>query len=474
MGGLTTCRRCPSPTPSARRSNRTHTGSWRPASGRPSTCRCAWTASSAGSTAPTPRSRSPERRSRASISTPARAAGSAPTSVPSARSRWWRNDRPPTAHRRRGGRSCDVPDRSRRRARLSDHAADADHPDVREARSGREGEHGDRGRGVRTLRDERSNRRRARWRANDDRDLFPGAGPDGRGRLHRRLDARADRHGARQPRALGADQHPLRPLGLDAHTRLRRRPALRRERAGGLRPDGDGATHRRGPARPVARARVPRRLHDHTLGRAGVATSRPRSGPLRRRLPRPERRARLDSSHDAGALRDARLLLRAAPPAGGRTRCRPRRDRRGGGRLRAALRTAARRDRGLPAGGRDAGDRRARLDGRDGQGRRRRPAGRTRAGRAVEARVVQALPPARLSQPPSKAAGVWRRSIVRTRRAARRPPRRARGSALRQRRRARRVRLWPRRPRPAPARHSRGLLRSSCSIVGLRGERCPV
>ena len=48
------------------------------------------------------------------------------------------------------------------------------------------------------------------------------------------VDARADRDGGRQPRALGADQHPLRPLRLDARPRLRRRssssPRTRRRR----------------------------------------------------------------------------------------------------------------------------------------------------------------------------------------------------------------------------------------------------
>ena len=114
-------------------------------------------------------------------------------------------------------------------------------------------QHGDRQRRVRALRDERRDRRRARGRAHDDRDLVAGARADGRGRLHRRLDARADRDGARQPRALRADQHPLRPLRLDADPRLRRRPALRRERAGGLRPDGDRAAARRAPATSCCR-----------------------------------------------------------------------------------------------------------------------------------------------------------------------------------------------------------------------------
>ena len=278
----------------------------------------------------------------------------------------------PASHWRRGRRARDAPGRSRRRSRLSDHAADADHPDVREARRGRAGEHGDRQRRVGALRHERCDRRRARGRPHDDCHLVTGARPDGGGRLHRRLDARADRDGARQPRALGADQHPLRPLGLDAHPGLRSRPALRGERPGGLRPDGDGSANRGGSARPAAGARMPRRLHDHAFRRAGLAPPRRRSHSLRRSLQRPEHRARHDEPDDAGAVRDARLLLRAAPPAGGRARDRPRRPRRGCPRLRADVGPAERRARGVPAGGRDARARRARLHRRNDQGRRRR------------------------------------------------------------------------------------------------------
>ena len=43
------------------------------------------------------------------------------------------------AHRRRGGRRGDAPDRPGRRAGLPDHAADADHPGLREVRRGRAG-----------------------------------------------------------------------------------------------------------------------------------------------------------------------------------------------------------------------------------------------------------------------------------------------------------------------------------------------
>ena len=99
--------------------------------------------------------------------------------------------------------------------------------------------------------------------------------------------ARSDRHGGREPRALRADQHPLRPLRLDADPRLRRRAALRRERAGGLRPDRDGAANRRAPGRLLPGARLPGRLHDHTLRGAGRFARRRGGLALRRRVPVP-------------------------------------------------------------------------------------------------------------------------------------------------------------------------------------------
>ena len=51
---------------------------------------------------------------------------------------------------------------ARRRPRLPDHAADADHPDLREVRRRRRGADRDRQRRVRALRDERRDRRRPR------------------------------------------------------------------------------------------------------------------------------------------------------------------------------------------------------------------------------------------------------------------------------------------------------------------------
>ena len=247
---------------------------------RRSTSSSASTACSAGSTARTRRSCSTEPPSPASTSTTARAASSAPPSARPARSRWC----PMTtelaqAQLLTGGeavaeamRQIDpdvVPG-------LPDHAADADHPGLREGGRRRPRPRRADQRRVRALGDERRDRRRARRRADDDRDLVAGPRADGRGRLHRRLDARAGRDGARQPRALRPDQHPLRPLRLDADPRLRRDPALRRERAGGVRPDRDRAAARRAPGRAPARDRLPRRLHDHPLRRAGRAARRRR------------------------------------------------------------------------------------------------------------------------------------------------------------------------------------------------------
>ena len=155
------------------------------------------------------------------------------------------------------------------------------------------------------------------------------------------VDARADRDGARQPRAVGADQHPLRPLRLDADPRLGSRPALRRERPGGVRPDGDRATARRAPRRPPAGARLPGRLHDHPLGRAGGVAPGRGGHRLRRRVRGAVPDARPSASLDAGPVRDAGLLLRAAPRPGGGAGGGPRRLRRARGRARAALRTHA-------------------------------------------------------------------------------------------------------------------------------------
>ena len=162
-------------------------------------------------------------------------------------------------------------------------------------------------------------------------------------------------------------------------------PALRRERAGGVRPDG--ASRRGSPstrtcccrcssARTASRSRTrPSRstlLADDDGRGASSATTRSRT-----------RCSTSTQPDDAGAVRDARLLLRAAPAAG-RPRSRPRSTVLAelGARVRAALgpRATARSRR---TGSTDAEPRArcARLDRRHGQGRRRRAARRGRAGR---------------------------------------------------------------------------------------------
>ncbi len=255
------------------------------------------TACSAGSTAPTRRSRSTARRSPASTTTFCKGCEICAEVCPVAGDRDGRAESTLEAasHRRRGGRARDAPDRPGRRPGLPDHAADADHPGLREVRRGRSRARRARQRRVRALGDERRDRLGARRRAHDHGDVVAGARADGGGRLHRRVDARADRHGARQPGAFRADQHPLRPLRLDADPRLRRRAALRRERAGGLRPDGRGAADRRASRRAAAGARLPGRLHDHARRRAGRAARR--RGRARRSSGRTTSRSRCSTSH---------------------------------------------------------------------------------------------------------------------------------------------------------------------------------
>ena len=154
-----------------------------------------------------------------------------------------------------------------------------------------------------------------------------------------------------------SDSMLIRDSGVD--------PALRRERAGGVRPDRDRAAARRASGRAAAGARLPGRLHDHALGRAGRrclpdAVVRRFVGDYR--IPNPV----LDvaAPDHAGAVRDARLLLRVPPPAG-------RRDREPRRRVLAELaaefepprRPSLRRDRGVPA--------RRRLDARSSRSARR-------------------------------------------------------------------------------------------------------
>ena len=220
----------------------------------------------------------------------------------------------------------------------------------------------------------------------------------------------------------GPDQHPLRPLRLDADPRLRRHPALRRERAGGVRPDR--ASRRGSPsirtcccrcssARTASRSRtrpsrssccrtttVARFVGEYRIPHAVLDVARPTTqGPFAM----PDYYYEFRRQQAAAIERAAAVLDRAR------------------GRVRAADRTAARRESRSTAST-DAvdRDRRARLHRRNDQGRRRRPARRRRAGRPPEDRLVPALPRggcrgrARGTSPP------WSCSIAPTRPAARR------------------------------------------------------
>ena len=79
--------------------------------------------------------------------------------------------------------------------------------------------------------------------------------------------ASADRDGQRQPRAVRADQHPLRPLRHHGRARHRLDHLLRRDRAGGLRQHDHGRSRRRAPRRAAAGHDHARRLHHHALHR---------------------------------------------------------------------------------------------------------------------------------------------------------------------------------------------------------------
>ena len=297
------------------------------------------------------------------------------------------------AHRRRGGRPRAAPDRPGRRAGVPDHAADADHPDVledgrrRRSRHGRivnvESEHsamsaaiGSALAGARTITATSSQ----------------GLALDGRSRLHRRLDARADRDGGRQPGAVRPDQHPLRPLRLDARSRLGRAAALRGERAGGVRPDGDGTAHRGASGCLAARARLSGRIHDHACGGAGRAAPGRGGARVHRRVRdravgagrRPTRRRQ-----GPFAMPDYYFELRRA-----QTRRWPRAARRHRRRSPTSSRAspgAASTPRGIPPRRSRSRDRRARIVRRDDQGRRRRSSRRRRACRPAQAPRIPAV-----------------------------------------------------------------------------------
>ena len=300
-------------------------------------------------------------------------------------------------------------------------------------------------------------------RAHDDRHLLAGPRADGRDRLHRRRDARADRDGAsataRSPgRSTSTATTPTRcssatPASIqlfaenaqEAYDLMVMAPRIA-EHPDVLLPvlvcqDGFTITH---SAEPVALLAGRGRAR-----RSSASTAIPY--PLLDLAP----------PDDAGPVRDARRLLRAPPRAGGRDGGRARRvfeevaaefaeltGRRYGalepyraGRRRARARRASARP---PARSKDVVDelrdegeprRAARRSARSGRSRRARSARRSR-GVAPVAVLDRADSPG--GAPPLFAE---RRRRART---ARRP-------------RSRSVRLRPRRPRPPPGRRARGL-----------------
>ena len=108
------------------------------------------------------------------------------------------------------------------------------------------------------------------------------------------------------------------------------------------------------------------------------------------RIPPPAPRPR--QPDHPGTVRDARLLLRAAPPAGGSDRGRAADLRAARRRAVAPHRPRLRRRRGLPARRRRARARLPRLDRRHGEGRGRRAARRGRGGRPAPDLLVSAVP----------------------------------------------------------------------------------
>ena len=175
---------------------------------------------------------------------------------------------------RRGRRLRDAPDRPRRRAGLPDHAADADHPDASRSSS----RTGARTTEIVNVESEHSAMSAAVGSALAGARTMTATSSQGLALMaevvYIAAAMRAPIVMALGNRALSgpinihcdhSDSMLIRDSGVD--------PALRRERAGGLRPDGDGAAHRRAPRRAAAGARLPGRLHDHALRRAGRSCS---------------------------------------------------------------------------------------------------------------------------------------------------------------------------------------------------------
>ena len=262
--------------------------------------------------------RSTARRSPASTSATARAASSAPRSARRARSRWSRTNGAELSELQvlTGGEAAA-------------HAMRQIDPDVvpvypitpqtpiiqgfAKFVAERHGDRRDRQRRVGALGDERRGRRRARRRAHDDRDVVAGDGADGRDRLHRRRDARADRDGGRQPRALGRRSTstattptrcscatPARSSS-SPRTRRRRTTSWSWRRASRSTPT---CCSRCSSARTASRSRTP-----PSRSRCSTTTTCRRFvGEYAIPFPLLD----LAPADDAGPVRDARLLLRAA------------------------------------------------------------------------------------------------------------------------------------------------------------------
>ena len=208
------------------------------------------------------------------------------------------------------------------------------------------------------------------------------------------------------------------------------RAAVRRERAGGVRPDGDRAAARRASRTCCCRCSSAR-----TASRSPTRPSRSSCSPTTTcarfvgdyRLAASAARRR--APVDAGPVRDARLLLRAAAPAGRGARARRRRfDELAAEFERLTGRRSARVE-AYALDGAETRDRRARLDRRHGQGRRRRAARRGRARRPAEDPLVPPVPRRRASgccsrtSTPSSCSTAPTRPAERRRSSPRSPPR---------------------------------------------------
>ena len=221
------------------------------------------------------------------------------------------------------------------------------------------------------------------------------------------------------------------------------------------------------PRRPAAGARLPGRLHDHALGRAGRAASRRRRRALRRRRTAsrtPCSTSTRPTTQGPFAMPDYYFEFRRQQAAA--IEAAARRPRRGRGRVRAAVRAAATarsrstasttRRRAIVALGSTAGTVKDVVDElRDER----------RAGRAPEARVVPALPRSGRRGRARRMSRASSCSTAPTRPAARRhctprSPPRSTAAAVE----LAGARLRPRRPRPAPAGRPRRVRRRGHSL----------